>query len=209
VDAAIARVTPPETGAEHPFAPSSSALRLPGDPDLWFFIVAELAMFGAFFVAYVVYRAAEVAIFDASQLELDRGLGALNTLLLLTSSWAFASAVAETRRNANARVPRYLAMALALGAAFVAVKGFEYFAKLSHGITITTNTFFMFYFALTGIHLLHVVGGMVMLSVVCIKARHGAYHAGNTRGLETAASYWHMVDLLWIFLFALLYLLRR
>ena len=186
----------------------SHVVRLPGDPDLWIFIVAELLMFGAFFVAYIVYRASEVELFNDAQLTLDRNLGALNTLFLVTSSSAVVRAVTAARRNQRALVPRYLAAAIALAAAFVAVKCFEYAAKLEHGIAITTNTFFMFYFSLTGIHLLHVIGGTVVLTVMWTHARHGAYHAQNTRGLEAGASYWHMVDLLWIFLFALLYLLR-
>jgi nitric oxide reductase NorE protein len=202
VVARIHPVTATPDAAPHP------APRLPGDPDVWFFIVAELLMFGAFFIAYVVYRTYEVELFDASQLELDRNIGALNTLVLLASSWSVASAVAAARRNDRRRVPRYLATTLVLAAAFIILKCFEYSAKLSHGITLTTNTFFMFYYCFTGIHLMHVIGGTVILAVVFSKARAGAYHAGNMRGLETGASYWHMVDLLWIFLFALLYLLR-
>jgi nitric oxide reductase NorE protein len=187
---------------------SRAAARLPGDPDLWIFIVAELLMFGAFFVAYIVYRAYEIEVFDASQSTLDRSLGALNTLVLVTSSWAVVRAVTTARQNQQALVPRYLAAAIALAAAFVVVNCVEYWAKLAHGITITTNTFFTFYFALTMIHLLHVIAGTVVLTVVWTKSRDGAYHSKNITGLEAAASYWHMVDLLWIFLFALLYLLR-
>jgi len=184
------------------------AAHLPGDPDVWIFIIAELLMFGAFFVTYVVYRAAEIDLFNASQLTLDRGLGFLNTLFLVTSSWAVAQAVTSARRNERRAVPRCLAMAIALAAAFVVVKAFEYLAKFGAGITLSTNTFYMFYFSFTMIHLLHVIGGMIILTVLWSSARRGAYNPGNTKGLETGASYWHMVDLLWIFLFSLLYLLR-
>jgi nitric oxide reductase NorE protein len=191
-----------------PDADSHPVPCLPGDPDVWIFIVAELAMFGAFFVAYVVYRGYEIPLFDESQRTLDRSLGAVNTILLLTSSYAVASAVAAARRNQHERVTRDLGFAIVLAAAFVVVKCFEYSAKLGHGITMTTNTFFMFYYSFTMIHLGHVIGGTVILTVIWTNARRGAYHAGHTKGLETGASYWHMVDLLWIFLFALLYLLR-
>src|SRR5438105_13247383 len=83
---------------------------LPGDPDVWIFIIAELLMFGAFFVTYVVYRAAEIDLFNASQLTVDRGLGVLNTLFLVTSSWAVAQAVTSARRNQQHAVPRCLAV---------------------------------------------------------------------------------------------------
>lgn len=182
--------------------------RLPGDRDVWIFICAELIAFGLFFVVYAVYRAADVDLFNASQLRLDRGLGVLNTLLLLTSSWAVMSAVEAARCNRVAIVPRYLALAITLGAGFMVVKYFEYSVKIDAGITLTTDMFYMFYFCLTGIHLLHVIAGTIILIVMCVNARGGLYHAGNLNGLEAGASYWHLVDLLWIFLFALLYLLR-
>ena len=187
---------------------SKQELRLPGDPDIWFLIFAELMTFGMFFVAYVGYRAMEVELFDQSQLTLDRSLGVINTLFLLTSSWAVVTAIESARKNKLAAVPRYMALAIALAIGFMVIKYFEYSAKFEAGIGLTTNTFFNFYFALTMIHLVHVIGGTVVLIVCWANARDGKYHAGNTRGLETGASFWHMVDLLWIFLFPLLYLLR-
>lgn len=181
---------------------------LPGDPDLWFLILAELLTFGMFFVAYVGYRAMEPAVFDASQRTLDRSLGVINTLLLLTSSWAVVSAVRAARADRPQLVPRYLAGAIVLGFGFMVIKYFEYSAKFAAGISLNTDTFFNFYFALTMIHLGHVVGGTVVLIVLWSNARNGRYHSGNMRGIESGASFWHLVDLLWIFLFPLLYLLR-
>ncbi len=165
-------------------------------------------MFGAFFVAYIINRAGHVALYDHSQLTLDRCLGVLNTLFLITSSWAVASAVAAARSNRLAAVPRWLALGIALGVAFVVVKAVEYTAKYQAGYTMLSNDFFMFYFCLTGIHLLHVIGGSTILCVCWDNARNRRYGPANMKGLETGASYWHMVDLLWIFLFPLLYLLR-
>ena len=192
-----------------PAVPSPASLRrLPGDRDVWIFIYAELFAFGLFFVAYMHYRSVSVALFNDSQLGLDRSLGALNTILLLTSSWAVVSAVRAARLGRIVAVPRYLAFGIALGLAFMVVKYFEYGAKLNAGITVTTDMFYMFYFCLTGIHLMHVVAGTIVLFVIWLNARAHLYHTGNTTGIEAGASYWHMVDLLWIFLFALLYLLR-
>jgi nitric oxide reductase NorE protein len=187
---------------------SASLRRLPGDRDVWIFIYAELFAFGLFFVTYMVYRSSRVDLFNASQLDLDRSLGALNTILLLTSSWAVASAVRAARLGRIVAVPRYLAFGTSLGLTFMVVKYFEYRAKLHAGITISTDMFYMFYFCLTGIHLMHVIAGTIILIMIWLHARARRYHAGNTTGLEAGASYWHLVDLLWIFLFALLYLLR-
>ncbi|MDB5977660.1 MAG: norE [Nevskia sp.] len=183
-------------------------LRLPGDPDVWVFIAAELLMFGAFFVAYIINRAGDVALYNSAQQTLDRGLGVLNTLFLITSSWAVATAVAAARQNRLAQVPRRLALGIVLGMAFVVVKAIEYTAKIKAGYTMLSNDFFMFYYCLTGIHLLHVFVGSTILLVCWNNARDGRYGPANMKGLETGASYWHMVDLLWIFLFPLLYLLR-
>lgn len=183
-------------------------LRLPGDRDVWIFICAELMMFGAFFLAFIVSRSHDVPLYDASQLRLDQWLGALNTLLLVSSSWAVACAVGAARRGQLSRVPRHLGLGIGLGVAFLIVKGAEYSAKFAAGITMLSNDFFMFYFSLTMIHAAHVVAGTVILIVCWNNARAGRYGPATMKGLETGASYWHMVDLLWLFLFALLYLLR-
>jgi nitric oxide reductase NorE protein len=170
--------------------------------------MAELVMFGAFFVAYVFHRRTEIEVFDTAQATLDLNLGVANTLLLVTSSWAVVRAVEAARADCYAAVVRRLGIAIALALAFVAVKCVEYSAKFAAGIDMITNTFYMFYFSLTMIHLAHVLGGTVILVVTRQNAKRGAYHRADTKGLEAGACYWHLVDLLWIFLFALLYLLR-
>lgn len=188
--------------------PAASARRLPGDPDVWIFIFAELLMFGAFFIAYIVNWMGARELYTTAQLTLDRTLGLINTIFLVTSSWAVVSALNAARANRVRRVAPWLGFAITLGIAFMVVKYVEYAAKLKAGIDLTTDDFHMFYFCLTGIHLLHVIAGTIILIVCWTNARDGLYHAGNVKGLETGASYWHMVDLLWIFLFPLLYLLR-
>lgn len=185
-----------------------AAGRLPGDRDVWLFIFAELMMFGAFFLAYIVNRSTAVELYNAAQQTLDRNLGVLNTVFLIASSWAVVQALAAARRDQSGTSARYLMLAIALAAAFVVVKYFEYSAKFRAGIDLTTNDFYMFYFCLTMIHLAHVVAGSVILLVLCLNTRQGKYRAGRMQGMEAGASYWHMVDLLWIFLFPLLYLLR-
>jgi nitric oxide reductase NorE protein len=187
---------------------TSASRHLPGDPDVWIFIMAELVMFSAFFIAYIFYRNAEIAVFNAGQATLDRNLGALNTLFLILSSWSVVRAVSAARINRQDAVVRYLCIAIGFSLGFMAVKYFEYAAKFNAGITLLSGDFYMFYFCLTMIHLAHVVGGTIILIVLLVNARGGTYHARNLRGIETGASFWHMVDLLWIFLFPLLYLLE-
>ncbi|MGQ0620408.1 MAG: cytochrome c oxidase subunit 3 [Panacagrimonas sp.] len=196
------------TATANPALDSDSARHLPGDKDLWIFIFAELLMFGAFFIAYIINRAWEIELFNTSQQVLHRELGVLNTVFLITSSWLVASGARAARQNRLKHVPRYLGGAVLLGIAFMVVKYFEYSDSLGAGITMTTNNFYMFYYCLSGIHLLHVIAGTIILIVLWTNARGGLYHSGNTKGLESGASYWHMVDLLWLFLFPLLYLLR-
>ncbi|PKO90577.1 MAG: cytochrome-c oxidase [Betaproteobacteria bacterium HGW-Betaproteobacteria-12] len=188
--------------------PVAASRHLPGDRDVWIFIMAELMTFSAFFIAYMFYRNGDVELFNRGQATLDRNLGVLNTLLLILSSWGVVRAIAAARTNRRRQIVSYLGVAIGLALAFMVVKYFEYAAKFAVGITLTSNDFYMFYFCLTMIHLAHVVGGTVILSVLLRNARAGKYHAGNLRGLETGASFWHMVDLLWIFLFPLFYLLR-
>ncbi len=188
--------------------PSTTEVRLPGDKDVWVLIGAELLTFGMFFVAYIGYRAMEIDRFNASQMVLHRNLGLLNTLFLVTSSWVVVLSLRAARQNRIADVPRCLGAAILLGIGFMVVKAIEYTEMIRADIGMTTDNFYMFYYCLTVIHLLHVIGGTVILTVMWSNARAGKYHAGNTQGLETGASYWHMVDLLWIFLFPLLYLVR-
>ena len=187
---------------------ADSVQRLPGDRDVWMFIIGELLMFSALFLAYIVGRAQNIDLYDSSQMLLDQRLGTLNTLLLITSSWAVALAVAAARRGRPAQVPRYLMLEGGLGIGFLAVKVGEYSAKFSAGITMQTNDFFMFYFVLTMVHAAHVVGGSIILIVMWNQARAGRYGPSNMKGLETGASYWHMIDLIWLLMFPLIYLLR-
>lgn len=194
------------TGRAHSEQPP--ARRLVGDKDVWLFIFGELFMFSAFFLSYITYRAQDVNLYLASQAMLDQHMGALNTVLLVTSSWLVAMAVSAARRNQQALISRYLALGIVFGLCFLVVKYFEYSAKFSLGINMLTNEFFMFYFVLTMVHAFHVAGGAIILFVMWKKARAGGYDSSNMHGLETGAAYWHMVDLLWLVMFPLLYLLR-
>lgn len=181
---------------------------LPGDFAIWIFIFAELLVFGVFFLAYAFARANNVELFNESQLQLDRIAGAANTIVLLTSSYFVVRAVAAIRLDDPRRCGHWLLAAIAMGGIFLVIKMFEFGAKFAAGISLSTNTFFMFYLSLTFFHFMHVILGMVILAAVLFKARSGGYSASNHVGVETGASYWHMVDLVWLILFPLVYVIH-
>ena len=182
--------------------------RLAGDEGVWFFITADITMFAVFFALFVVERYKAVALFETSRQKLDPVLGVLNTLILLSSSWLVALAVHSARSGRRDAVQRYLTLGMLVGAGFAVSKIFEYWQKISHGITLLSNDFFMFYFALTGLHFLHFVIGMVVLAVCLTKSRTDALDQKYIVWIESSGCYWHMVDLLWIVLFPMLYLLH-
>ncbi|MFA7096238.1 MAG: cytochrome c oxidase subunit 3 family protein [Gammaproteobacteria bacterium] len=181
---------------------------LPGDFAIWVFILAELLVFGLFFLAYAFARSRNVELFNASQLLLDRQAGAVNTVVLITSSYFVVRAVAAIKENHARLCANWVGAAIGLGGVFVVIKLAEFHAKFAAGITLSTNTFYMFYLSLTFFHFMHVLLGMVILAAVMLKARRGGYDAANHTGVETAGSYWHMVDLVWLILFALVYVIR-
>ena len=181
---------------------------LPGDLAIWLFIFMELLVFGIFFIIYAVMRLQNIEMFNQYQLTLNREIGAANTLLLITSSYFVVRAVHSIKINNVKDCIFWLYAALAGGFGFLILKGIEYSEKFAAGIDLSTNTFYMFYLSLTMFHFLHVILGMIILFAIAIKAKSGAYSASEHVGVETGASYWHMVDLVWIILFPLVYIMR-
>jgi nitric oxide reductase NorE protein len=181
---------------------------LPGDFALWIFIFAEMLAFGVLFVAYAFTRAKNVELFNTSQLTLSRTSGAINTLVLITSSYFVVRGVAAIKCGLNKQCAHWLIGAFLLGGVFVSIKVVEFSAKYAADITMSTNSFYMFYLALTFFHFMHVLMGMVILAVIIMKAKRGGYSAQDHVGVETGASFWHMVDFLWIILFPLVYIIR-
>ena len=175
---------------------------------MWFFILAELLVFGIFFLAYAFARTHNVELFNASQLEVDRASGAINTVLLISSSYFVVLAVSRIRRGHSRACASWLITAMTCGAAFLVFKLSEFSGKIEAGINMSTNTFYMFYLGLGFFHFMHVVLGMIILGAVTLKAWRGGYSAADHAGVETGAAYWHMVDLVWIVLFPLIYLLN-
>lgn len=180
----------------------------PGDLAIWIFILAELGVFAIFFAAYAFARVGQVELFNACQETLDRRAALINTLALITGSYFAVRAVAAIRIGNQGGCVRWLLAALGMGLVFLVVKVFEYAHHFEAGVTLSTNTFYMFYLSLTFFHFMHVILGMVILAAVALRASAGGYSVADHTGVETGASYWHMVDLVWLILFPLIYVMR-
>lgn len=181
---------------------------LPGDLAMWIFILAELLVFAVFFASYAFARSQHVALFDQYQQTLNRDIGAANTLILITGSLLVVLAVQAIRDGKPIECRNRLLAAVGTGMLFLILKSLEFADKFAHGINLSTNTFYMFYLSLTFFHFMHVILGTIILTAVAWKAHRGAYSMINHTGVETGASYWHMVDLVWIVLFPLVYVIR-
>ena len=187
---------------------AKSERHLPGEEGVWIFILGDMLIFGLFFCVFMYYRVQSPELFVESQSSLNQHYGALNTLLLLTSSWFVVLGVQAVRENMGALAGKLFAGAFFCGLGFGVVKFFEYGEKISQGVTLVTNDFFMYYYVFTGIHFLHVIIGMGILIYLWRKSDAVSFVQSDVRNFESGASYWHMVDLLWIVLFPLLYLVK-
>jgi nitric oxide reductase NorE protein len=182
--------------------------RLPGVEGVWVFVLADMTVFAVMFGSFMVGRHQNPALFEASRHAVSLNFGGVNTLILLTSSWFAALALDAVRKSRFALAQRFIGGAFLCGLAFMVSKAIEYTEKLNAGISLLSNDFFMYYFTLTGIHLFHVVAGNVVLLVLWFKARSHSFDPARPVVLECGAIYWHFVDLIWIILFPLLYLVR-
>jgi nitric oxide reductase NorE protein len=200
-------LTGSESGTQ--FAPVGQPTRqLPGIEGVWVFVGADMTVFAVLFGCFMASRHQNPAVFETSRHALNPNFGGVNTLMLLTSSWFAALALDAVRKSRFALAQRFIGGAFLCGLAFMVSKGIEYTEKLNAGISLLTNDFFMYYFTLTGIHLFHVVAGNVVLAVLWFKARSQSFDPKRPVVLECGAIYWHFVDLIWIILFPLLYLVR-
>lgn len=184
-------------------------VRQPGSEGLWTFVFIDMVVFLLMFVTFMSDRLGKSALYSASQLQLSVSLGLGNTLILLTSSWMVVEAVRSARARAAREVSRYLGIAVLLGVAFVANKILEYSSKVHGGITPATNAFYSYYYFITFVHLMHVIAGVGFLAYFRTRARAQAGRAVFQRRLENVGLFWHFVDVLWLFIFALLYLVGR
>jgi nitric oxide reductase NorE protein len=180
--------------------------RVPGDSSMWFFVIGDLLIFGVYFVGYMYFRGRNHELFLAGQAQLNLEIGAVNTIVLLTSSLFVALGTAAARLGNQAESLRRFCIALAFGAAFPILKMFEWIPEISRGLTPGKDLFFMYYYVMTGMHLCHVALGLVIMCFIIRNVKTA--RAPKISFVETGATYWHMVDVLWLVLFALLYLMR-
>lgn len=178
---------------------------LPGDMDMWVMVLGDLVIFAGYFVIYMIYRTMNSAEFLAAQQHLDINIGVINTVILLTSSWFIARSVLVARAGDHRRAINLVYAAGLGGVLFMVFKGYEWYAKISAGHT-NSELFYSFYYVITGVHLVHVLIGLIVLGVVVRELRNPARRRVSM--VESGAVYWHMVDLLWVIIFGLLYVLR-
>lgn len=188
-------------------ATKSSHKTIPGEPGLWVFLFGDMVLFILFFGSFLVERAANLEIFEASRLAMSPVIGIVNTLILLTSSFLVVVGMHAYRGRANAIAARALSGALLLGLAFIVFKGVEYTHLIGAGNGPGSNLYYTYFFILTGLHLMHVMIGIVTLVIMLLKARHADEPSTKDFStMDSCACYWHLVDLLWMIIFPLLYL---
>lgn len=188
-----------------------------GKLGMWIFLFTELFLFGGLFLVYAVFRAKYSTEFHEAAIELNALIGTLNTVFLLTSSMTVAMSLTAIQKN-NRRLALFLvALTLLLAALFMLNKyvewSYKFHYKLYPGSDVLKNLeqgellFFGLYYMMTGLHALHVIVGMILLSINLIKIKTGTISFAHYLFLENSALYWHLVDLIWIFIFPLLYLI--
>lgn len=174
--------------------------QLPGHPMMWILIVSEILAFGAALIGFAFARRSAPELFAAGQAGLDQVAGAVNTAVLMTSGLCAALGVEARVRNRVRATRGWLMAAQALGAVFLIVKGIEYRAELAAGYGLDSDPFHTLYFLITGFHAAHVVAGILILALVMKRV---GLHA-----VETGTAFWHMVDLVWVLVFPVVYLMR-
>lgn len=179
---------------------------LPGQPDIWMLVAFEVLVFSSYFVVYMLYRSWDPALFLESQQHLSQNFGALNTVILLFSSWFAAQGVQAAREGRYEAAQKLVLGTIGCGLLFVGSKLLEWSLKIDAGFTFSSNRFFSFYYFLTGIHVIHVLFGFVFLAVVLWQLRSPQRRSQPV--IEAGAIFWHMVDFLWVIIFALLYVMR-
>jgi cytochrome c oxidase subunit 3 len=215
---ALAHAAPPEL--QHHFV-DLEAQKEASSLGMWVFLVTEVLFFGGMFTAYVVYRSSYRTAFEGASNLLDIRLGAFNTAVLILSSLTMALAVWAASQGKRRLILLFLALTILLGSVFLGVKVVEYAQKFEHhevpgahfvvphGLPRQSELFFSLYFCMTGLHALHMIIGIGLLAWLMGKAARGAFTPRYSTPVEMVGLYWHFVDIVWIFLFPLLYLLGR
>jgi cytochrome c oxidase subunit III len=188
---------------------------------MWIFLATEVMFFGGMFTGYTIYRSAYAQAFASASNHLDIWLGTINTAVLICSSFTMALAVRSAQIGKHKALVRFLLLTIVLGAAFLGIKFTEYYLKFEEylvpGSSFTyegplarpAEIFFSFYFAMTGMHALHMIIGIGLLTALVFQGLRGSFSTSYYTPVELIGLYWHFVDIVWIFLFPLLYLVGR
>lgn len=188
---------------------------------MWAFLVTEILFFGGMFLGYAIYRGSFLESFAHASNQLDVVLGTINTAVLIGSSLTVALAVHSAHESRRKPLIGWLLLTVVLATVFLGIKVFEYYHKYEEALVPGLNfhyegadprhaaIFFSFYFAMTGMHALHMIIGVGIFAVLIFQAWRGSYSRAYYTPVELAGLYWHFVDIVWIFLFPLLYLLGR
>ncbi len=194
------------------FDPAASKL------GMWLFIFTEILLFGGLFIVYSVYRYKHPVEFHLAHEELSVTIGFINTVILLISSMTVAMAITSLQLGKKKLTLIFIAITLVLALVFLVNKYFEWGAKIHHDIYPGSEfllslskgdmLFFGLYFFMTGLHALHIIAGMALLGVIFVKVKNGSVNQNRYSLLENGGLYWHLVDLIWIFLFPLFYLIH-
>ena len=187
---------------------AASFLYPPGGILIWIIVIVELLTFGIALIVFRVNFHQDYDAFLSSQNMLSKYIGLFNTIVLITSGYFMATALMNIKHAKSKEATKWLFLTILTGVLFLIVKGWEYSIKIAEGHSFGYDDFFDFYWMLTLFHFIHVLVGVIILSVLLIKLRQGFYHASNYLDVETGGVFWHMCDLIWILLFPVLYLLH-
>lgn len=185
-----------------------SALHVPGEPELWILILADLVIFSIFFIVFMHNGTLNAELFNSTKAELNQLLGLTNTVVLLTSSWFVVTGFSLIRANQLKAAKRFYYLALTMGSVFFIIKMCEYIVTFDAGVNVADNLFYLYYFSFTGVHLLHVTIGMLCLLAITRRCDKASISNNDLVFTESVGVYWHLVDVLWIFLFCLIYLIK-
>jgi heme/copper-type cytochrome/quinol oxidase subunit 3 len=184
--------------------PETHLLR--GKMGIWWFLASEVMVFGGLICTYILFRMASAGAWTEMATHVSTAIGSINTFVLLTSSLTMVMAFAAIEDEEHGKAQTYLALTILLGLMFLGIKAFEYSREIGKGFTPLSGTFWSFYYAMTGLHALHVLVGIITNFVLFLMALRGTLWPTTQQRVEYAGLYWHFVDVIWIFLFPLLYL---
>ncbi|MBL7774244.1 MAG: cytochrome c oxidase subunit 3 [Chitinophagaceae bacterium] len=176
-------------------------LEPPGGILIWIVIFVELMTFGIALIFFLLNGKENQSLYHASALQLNKSLAFVNTIVLLTSGYTMAEAIRFLKKSMMNKFKMYTLSTILLGVLFIVIKFIEYYTKFQHNISFNSNSFFSYYFMLTGFHLLHVIFGLVLLSYF-----YFSYNKKN-EDIEATAAFWHMCDLIWLLIFPVIYLI--